>query len=306
MDRKEIWEKTRKEYQKPKDDNENMIEEVKRPLTEEEKKKVKGEMVFLIWGLIFVFVIFILIKIVPPLFKKEDEGRKVIDEINEESLNDGEIEINNPTIEKINNMFIFDVNNPLYEENILKLYNTEKIKIEDLDFSTKMFLITSNEIFEKYMLKNTSLKEYKTKEVILTKKQLDEIASKIFGRNIGIKHDNFKYFYEDNEDIVFFDALLNGDNYIFKVSTAKKSKIRVYTKLKYAYKVSNSISLSYSTLFTDKNGIYKDREMRNLISTDTTNYNTYFFKADSFEFNYLIKDNNYYLDYLYVREYTIK
>ena len=47
-------------------------------------------------------------------------------------------------------MFTFDIRNPLYEANILKLYSGNKVEVDNLDFQTKMLLVTSHKKFKNY------------------------------------------------------------------------------------------------------------------------------------------------------------
>ena len=196
-----MWEKSKTTTYKE-ELEEQIIDELEpREITPEEKQDIKKTMVILIWIVLIIIFSYILINL---LFKFMDKKEKQVIEVeNEEevreSLPDGDIATNNKIIQEIDKMFEFDKRNPLYEENILKIFGNDKKKVEDLDFQSKMLLITSNNIFNNYMINKTNLINYKNKEVSITKKKLEELSNEIFGRDINLQHQNFKYYYIENK-----------------------------------------------------------------------------------------------------------
>lgn len=301
MDHKEKWEQLKRDYNKQEIEIEEVVEEKEpREMTEEEKQKVKKQMMGLIWLILIIIIGIIIFFIVSGLIKKDEKttnNEPVVEEKIPDSLEEGEIDTTNETIQEINKMFSFNINNPLYEENILNLFNSEKVQVEDLNFRTKMLLITSNSIFNNYMLEKTNLKNYKTKEVSLTKVKLEELSKEIFGKDINLEHNNFKYYYETKEGVTYFDVTLEDDKYIFRETTGTPSQFRVHMNLYYVNKVSVELTLRYQVLFINNNGIYKDKEMTELISTDRYNVENYLNKAEMYDFEYEEKEAfKYYID----------
>lgn len=301
MDHKDKWKRLKRKYNNQKIEVEENVEKQEPiEMTEEEKQRVKKELMGLIWLILIIIIGIIVFFVISGLIKKDEKptnNEPVVEEKLLEPLEEGEIDVSNEIIQEIDKMFSFNINNPLYEENILNLFNTEKVKIEDLNFQTKMFLITSNSIFNNYMLEKTNLKDYKTKEVSLTKEKLEDLSKEIFGRDINLDHNNFKYYYETKEKVTYFNVTLENDKYIFTETTGSPSSFRVHMNLYYAYKVSVELTLRYQVLFINNNGIYKDKEMTNLISTDRYNVNNYLNKADMYDFEYEESDiYNYFLN----------
>ena len=140
MEPKEKWEQLKRDYKK---EHQEIIEEPveveetePREMTREEKKKVKKEMMGMLWliaiiivaGLVFIFG-----------FKGKNKHNPVpTDDVVETSkwgtLKNGAVPVDDPTVKEINAMFTFETINPLYEENILKVYTLETTSIEKFDF----------------------------------------------------------------------------------------------------------------------------------------------------------------------------
>ena len=55
------------------------------------------------------------------------------------------------------------------------------------------------------------------------------IINKIFNEDIGLNFENFQYYYQENDNVIYFDAILAGDKYTFSITTVKESNIKVYT-----------------------------------------------------------------------------
>ncbi len=272
-----------------------VIEESERKeMTLEEKQDVKKQMIMLIWVVLIIIFGYVIINVVMNFIKSDEkEIEETVEEQEEvkEVLPDGEISINNKIIQEIDEMFKFDKRNPLYEENILKLFSDDRKEVDELDFKSKMLLITSNRIFNDYMINETNLKNYKTKEVTLTKKKLEELSKDIFGRDINLEHSNFKYYYVENNNVVYFDATLKEDKYIFTITDGKESSIEVYKKINYVYKIDTELYIHYNVLFLKGNNIYKDREFNFFITNNLNNINSYINLGNSYEFIYKIDFN---------------
>lgn len=283
-------------------------EEEKIPMTEEEQQRFKKILLIFIL-IIMVILITIIGWFVTSILFKEKTNIPVIDIEEQEqrkSLPSGEIPLDNEIIKELNAMFDFNINNPLYEENILKLFPEGKIEIKELDFQTKMLLITSHKKFKDFMLEKTNLKNYQNKQVILTKEKLNEIAKEIFGEDINLEYENFKYFYEENEKVAYFDAILDNDKYIFTETTGTPSKIEVYMKLDYVFKTGIDIELKYKTVFINEIGIFKDKGFQTLISINKDNPEKYLSYSEIYNFNYQeIEMFNYFLNNIEVGYYVI-
>ena len=297
MDQKDRWAQLKNEYnaQENLETAETLEEqeEEKTPMTEEEKQKVKKQMMFLIWGIIIVIFGYVIISVISNLNDKEEQVVETPEEP-KEVLPDGEIEITNSIVQEIDKMFTFDIRNPLYEANILKLYSGNKVEVDNLDFQTKMLLITSNSTFNDYMLDETNLKNYKTKEVSLTKEKLEELSKEIFGRDINLNHENFKYYFINNNEVIYFNAELKDNKYIFTETTGKPSTIEVYKELKYVNKVAENLWLRYEVIFINEKGIYKDSAMKNLITNNKNDKKSALVKSDNYDYFYV---QNEHLDY---------
>lgn len=265
-----MWEKSKTTTYKE-ELEEQIIDELEpREITPEEKQDIKKTMVILIWIVLIIVFSYILINL---LFKFMDKKEKQVIKVeNEEevreSLPDGEIATNNKIIQEIDKMFEFDKRNPLYEENILKIFGNDKKKVEDLDFQSKMLLITSNNIFNNYMINKTNLINYKNKEVSITKKKLEELSNEIFGRDINLQHQNFKYYYIENNNVVYFNVTLKEDKYIFSLAEGKESSIEIIKNVNNAYKIGNQIYIQYD-LYMIKNKISSKSTIYELIYLDS-------------------------------------
>lgn len=305
MDQKDRWAQLKNEYnaQENLETAETLEEqeEVKRPMTEQEKQDVKKQMMFLIWGIIAIIFGYVIINVAINFFDKEEEQIVEQPEEPKETLPDGEIEITNSIVQEIDKMFTFDIRNPLYEANILKLYTGNKVEVDNLDFQTKMLLITSNKTFNDYMIDKTNLKDYKTKEVSLTKEKLEEISKDIFGRDINLKHESFKYYYINNNKVIYFNAELKDNKYIFTETTGKPSTIEVYKQLLSVYKISDEINLQYKVIYIKNGKVYSDYKLTKLLSNNINNINSIVYNGNDYEFIYnvdLSKESIYFLNYI--------
>lgn len=306
MKPEEKWEKAKKEH----NEKIEIVEEItideeveQKKITEEEKQKIKKQLLYLIWAIIII----ILIVIAFLIFDIRDNDEEVKDnqqpQINEQNklelLDDGEVDINNETIKYIDNIYKLEVENPLYEENILKLFSSEDISIKKLDFQTKMLLVTSTDAFKNYMLLETNLKDYQNKEVFITKEKLDELSKKILGEDKTLEHNNFEYYYKIDNKIIYFDVVLQNDKYVFKQTQKQPSKIQIYKNLNYAIKISNELILRYEIYFINENGVFSDCNFTKKISNSINEINSIAGKGTFYDYNYSInymKENVYLLD----------
>ena len=202
MEPKEKWEQLKRDYKK---EHQEIIEEPveveeteAREMTYEEKKKVKKEMMGMLWliaiiivaGLIFIFG-----------FKDKNKSNEIAsNDLEIESskpLKNGTVSVDDPTVKEINAMFMFETINPLYEENILKIYTLETTTIEEFDFLTKMLFLTSTKEFKK-LVEDKGLGKNS-----ITTKEIDDIYEKMKmfienGFEIKERFDAEKY----NKDII--------------------------------------------------------------------------------------------------------
>lgn len=305
MDQKDRWAQLKSEYNAQENlETDEVIEEQeeeKIPMTEQEKQDIKKQMMFLIWGIIAIIFGYIIINVAMNIFNKEEEQIVEAPEEPKEVLPDGEIEVTNSIVQEIDKMFTFDIRNPLYEANILKLYSGNKVEVDNLDFQTKMLLITSNSIFNDYMLNETNLKNYKNKEVSLTKGKLEELSKEIFGRDINLNHENFKYHFINKNEVIYFNAELKDNKYIFTETTGKPSSIEVYKQLLSVYKISEEIKFQYKVVFIKNGKVYSDYKLTKLLSNNINNINSTIYNGNTYEFIYnvdLSKENIYLLNHI--------
>ena len=300
MEQKDRWNNLKREYK-----NQEIVEEIEvlkeepKEMTEEEKRKVQKDIKMAVLLICIAIVGVVIFYVVSSLITKDDSKqlpKTPEEEKTFESLPDGEIAIYNEKTQEINNSYDFNINNPLYEANILKLFQEEKVEVKNLDFETKMLLITSNHIFKEYMLEKTNLKDFENKEVSLTKEKLDELSKQILGENITLEHNDFKYYYEAEDEIVYFDVILQNNKYIFTKTTGKPSSIRVYMKLDYSHKISDSLYLQYQVLFINNNGIFSDVNMKKLLSSDITQADNYLYDGSVYRLIFRYNVLDYYIE----------
>jgi len=248
-------------------------------LSDEEKREIRKKMILLIWFCVFMggLMIFNTIYPINELFSKKEETVKVVEKEPLPDLPSGDVPLDNEEIENMIDMFTFDVNNPLYEANIGKIFAGNK-NIEDMDFELQMFLLTSNDKFNKYMEEKTIIDEYFTTnievEITISTKQLDNIINEVFGKKLKIDYQNFKYYYNyGDNNIVYFDAVINEDTNTYTFTAADqqvKSKIEMYMKPFAASNIDNNVYIKYYVVYINENGIYSDVNANNLLSNDVT------------------------------------
>lgn len=270
MEPKEKWEQLKRDYKK---EQQEIIEEPveiektePRVMTQEEKRKIKKEMMGMLW-LIVIVIIAGLVFIFGFKDKKSNNNTTTDTDIEIESskpLKNGTVSIDDPTVKEINAMFTFETINPLYEENILKIYKLETTKIEDFDFSTKMLFLTSHKEFKKLVNDKGLGKDSKNTNV--TTKEIDELSQKLFNKDINLEYQNFKYYTEKDGTVTYYDAVLKDGKYTFVETTGLESKIKVYSKMYSCYKEENVIDIESKIVFVNETGVYANPEMTELIS----------------------------------------
>lgn len=296
MEQKDRWDYLKKEYKEHVVEENETVEQEKEkiPMTDDEKKYFKKQVLLLVWIIIIVAVIAVVLMFLPTK-KEKDKGKKESEQTEvverDEPLPSGDIDVTNKTIQKINKIFNFETTNPLYEKNITKIYGEGTIEIKDLDFQAKMLLITSNEKFHELM-KKKNISNYENSTITLTKKELQDISDKIFNEDIGLNFENFQYYYQENDNVIYFDAILEGDKYTFSVTTGKESSIKVYTKLYAAYNLENEIQIQNKVVFVNNQGIYADSKMSKLLSTNHNSLEIYLERGSIYMTNYDISDEN--------------
>lgn len=294
MEPKEKWEQLKREHKK--EENEK-IEEIKefeetepQIMTQEEKQKLKKQMIGMIW--IIVIVIIAALVFVFGFKDKKKHTQEPTDENVEintrEPLKNGAVAVDEPEVKEINTMFNFETINPLYEENILKIYSLETTTIEEFDFSTKMLFLTSHSDFKKIVEEKGLGKE--NKKITLTTKEIDELALKLFNKDINLEYQDFKYYLEKDGVVTYYDAILKDDKYTFNESTGVESKIKVYSKMYSCYKEENILYIDSRVVFINESGVYSNPEMTELIGKRTDLADKYVNSGYSVKFTYEIKN----------------
>ena len=294
MEPKEKWEQLKRDYKK---EHQEIIEEPveveeteARKMTYEEKKKVKKEMMGMLWliaiiivaGLVFIFG-----------FKGKNKNNPVpTDDVVETSkwgtLKNGAVPVDDPTVKAINEIFVFETINPLYEENILKIYTLETTSIEEFDISTKMLFLTSTKEFKKLVEDKGLGKD--DKKVSVTTKEIDEIAQNLFNKDIDLEYQNFKYYIEKDGVVTYYDAVLKDGKYTFEETTGTESKFEVYSKMVSCYKEENLVYIESKIVFVNETGIYSNPEMTDLIGQRLDQINSYVNNGYRVKFTYEIKN----------------
>ena len=209
MEQKDRWDYLKKEYKEHVVEENETIEQEKEkiPMTEDEKKYFKKQVLLLVWIIIIVAAVAVVLMFLPDKKEKDkDKDKKTAEEIEvverDEPLPSGDIDVTNKTIQKINKIFNFETINPLYEKNITKIYGEGIIEIKDLDFQAKMLLITSHSKFHELM-KKKNISNYENSTITLTKEELQSVSNKIFNEDIGLNFENFQYYYQENDKIIY-------------------------------------------------------------------------------------------------------
>ena len=304
MEQKDRWDYLKKEYK-----GQEIIEETEdfeepKEMTEEEKQQVKKQMMFLVWLIIIILFGVVVFAVVSKIFDKKEKTQDVpIEENLKEPLPDGDIDITNELLKEIDSMYKFNVSNPLYEENILKLFSGDKVEINNLDFQTKMLLVTSHTIFNEYMLNGAKLNQYQKTQVSITKAKLEELVEQILGPDIDLDHDDFKYYYYDGDKIVCFDVVLNKEKYLFVESEYEKSKISVHKKMISANKIGDEVYIKYKYIFVNENGVYADPKFKTLITPNTSKINDSLVYGKGYTHMYIINSEEYNLAYVETSEF---
>lgn len=296
MEQKDRWDYLKKEYKEHVvEENETTEQEQEKiPMTEDEKKYFKKQVLLLVWLIIIVAVIAVVLIFLPEKKikekdKKEPEKTQVVEK--DEPLPSGDIDVTNKTIQKINKIFNFETINPLYEKNITKIYGEETIEIKKLDFQAKMLLVTSNEKFHELM-KKKNISNYENSTITLTKEELQSVSNKIFNEDIGLNFENFQYYYKENDNVVYFNAILEEDKYTFSTTTGKESSIKVYTKLYAAYNLENEVQIQNKVVFVNSSGIYADSKMSKLLSANINSVDIYLDRGSIYKLNYNVNDED--------------
>lgn len=258
-----------------------------RKLTEEERKTAIKNIVITMW-IVGIFMLVMIVWAFLPINKSTSNEPMINEPVVNNALPDGDLLITNETVIKINNSFNFESVNPLYENNILKLFNDTPKTIETLDFQTQMLLITSNEKF-KTLMNNKKIEEYTTNNIILTVNELQEVATSIFGYDIGMKYEDFQYYIKVNEEVIYFDAKLENNQYKFIKAEGKGSSFYVYSVLSSAHKIDTNVYIQNKVFFIKNNKIYSDKEMTQLVSDNITEINNVLDKANKVQYLYNIR-----------------
>lgn len=296
MEQKDRWDYLKKEYKEHVVEENETIEQEKEkiPMTEDEKKYFKKQVLLLVWIIIIVAAVAVVFMFLPDK-KEKDKDKKIPEEIEvverDEPLPSGDIDVTNKTIQKINKIFNFETINPLYEKNITKIYGEGTIEIKKLDFQAKMLLITSNEKFHELM-KKKNINDYEKSTITLTKEELQSVSNKIFNEDIGLNFENFQYYYKKNDNVVYFNVTLDGDKYTFSTTNGKESSIKVYTKLYDAYNLETKVNIQNKVVFVNDNGIYADSKMTKLLSANINSVDIYLDRGSIYKSNYNVNDEN--------------
>ncbi len=304
MEQKDRWDYLKKEYK-----GQEIIEETEdfeepKEMTEAEKQQVKKQMMFLVWLIIICLFGVVVFAVVSKIFdKKENNQDAPIEEGLKEDLPTGDIDLSNSILKEIDSMYEFNVTNPLYEDNILKLFSSDKVEINDLDFQTKMLLVTSHKIFKEYMLNETNLKQYPKEKVTIKKAKLEELIKEILGPDIELEYDNFKYYYETGEKVIYFDVILKNNEYSFVKNEYENSKISVHKKMISASKIGNEVYIKYKYIFVNETGIYADPNFKNLITLNDGKIKDSLDYGKGYTHVYVINSEKYNLNYIELSEF---
>lgn len=278
----------------------------RKDMSEEEKRKVKKQMVLLIWFIVAIIAIMIA-SVFFPIKNKDKELSKVeqVEEKGPEVLPIGDVDLDNEVIEKIDCIFNFDSSNPLYNPNVLNLFN-DKVNINELDFDTIMLLLTSTNQFTSFMLTNTNFNKFNPDAdanlaITISKDDIKNQINQLFNQDLNLEYKDFKYYFNYGKDkVVYFNARLDDDIYYLEPTVENiQTGIFVHKKLVLAENYGDEIILRYRVLYSNNNGIYSDKELTKFVTNDFINIDKYLEYANRYEFVFYsaVKDNNnvYYL-----------
>jgi hypothetical protein len=92
-----------------------------------------------------------------------------------------------------------------------------------------------------------------------------------------------------NEEVIYFDAKLENNQYKFTKTEGKGSSFYVYSVLSSAHKIDTNVYIQNKVLFIKNNKIYSDKEMTQLVSDNITEINNVLDKANKVQYLYNIR-----------------
>lgn len=265
--------------------------------SKEEKMKVQKTFFFLLVGLVVVIAICLIFlfysdKIKNMFDKKEEE--QPVEEVKDEglySLVDGQININNPDIEKLYDRLFLNYNEH-YIFSSYQLYTKDLSTFSDKD---KLFLISKTQKFNGLIDKNDDIytvEDLCNRNTYIESDKIETIAKENFNITNLNHTDFYMNFIKEGVSLSYMEFKYDNNRYIGKcieyeiepISTVATSILSTATKEK------DYIYLDVKVIFQNENGVYKDATLTTKIS-DVYN--------EEYELNYYASGSLYRIYYKY-------
>lgn len=278
-------------------------EEERVPLTEEEKEEVRKKLLILLVVIFLSLVLLVVILIFDPFSKdepkkenKKEENVEETPQVNQKKLieyEDGEIDLTNDEISILMEEIVFK-DQDHYENNALTLFVND-INVTNLSDNYKLFLLGKTSDFNSAILQNAKDTDFCNNEFKISKDQVDKLLMDRFNTNVT-KYENFLYHYYDYDGynstlrFTYFNDEYTGKCY--HPNTIVKSAIQ--QEVIKATKEGDKLYLDCKVIFINENGVYKDPNFKEMISTgQTSSPKTYIGKGNIYRYTYDISQNNY-------------
>ena len=281
--------------------------ETKNIITKEDSIEIKRKIKKLLIGLIIFVVIFLTILIYMYTLKpnestkKEENKTEEAKETSEEVLPDGDIEIENNTVEQYKNIITFEQYDTIFYPNIKNIFASESFS--ELDNNTKIYLASKTNTFASY-LKDAGILEHEyncnaSGIIEIDSNVMKEAIEAALGPNTEYQNEDFIYPYYVNSTLMnVYDVNFKNGKYVIKCNKNynKDLKTVIQTKINRINNKNNKLVFSIQAVFINKSGVYLDPNMTKLITNNkTATYKDYITKGNNYKFIFTKTNDKYYL-----------
>lgn len=280
-----------------------------KPLTEEEKKEIRKNILITLFAIVITLVLLVLILIFNPfkklenLFNKETktEEKNQTNEKNDDAtviseLADGKISLTNLEL----NTLISEIEykqNEYFDNDILFLFNEESVDIKKIKDKDKLFLMSKTTEFKELI--NSSINNFSicNNDITISTNDIDQILMTNYN-TVANNYVDFYYSHYDGEDYVktikfthdkgeYTGTCHNQNN---NLVTSSKQKIIS------ANKQQDKLYINIKVVFINESGVYKDPGFKTIISNNLAlDMNVYMESANTYRYTYSISEDKYIL-----------
>ncbi len=280
-------------------------EEEKVPLTEEEKLVIRKKIGALLCGVIIVFIFLIIVLIFDPFAPKKDndDDGKIDEEVIQEKITlydyeDGEINLNDKYISQMYDEIELKTYD-FYEFDTYFMFANSVNKISSFTDLQKAFFVTKSSEFTTLMTKISTSESICDQTISIDTNTLSSIASERYNSTVSIIP-SFKYNYYYNKSYVAsINFKLENDKYIGTCYKSNKVADKVvFQDFIKATKKGDYVYIDVVVAFANKNGVYKDPNYKELITSDReANREEYLKNANTYRYTFVVdEEDGYYLD----------